>query len=249
MGTHPDKAPKIVFIILDRSPQVIISMKKSNFRKPADLVGHTLASAQTDGASKMFPAFLRLHGLNELQVNRNIVDIRLRDPMLARGTAEGIIGYDYTSVFNLKGLNVPAEDLSLMYYADNGLDLYGQSLIVSKEFLAREPGQVKGLVRAVAHAWVEAAADPLPAVKAVAAIDPTTRVELETERLKWVISHEVVTANTRKNGFGAYDPKRMQFNIDMVSQGLNLPTKPKLADVYDDRFMPPLAERKLPAVK
>lgn len=248
-GTHPEKTPKVVFILLDRSPQVIISMKKSSFRRPADLAGHVMASAQTDGASKMFPVFLKLNGLTEAQVPRSIVDIRLRDPMLARGTAEGIIGYDYTGVFNLKGLDVATDDLSLMYYADYGLNLYGQSVIVSKDFLEREPGHVKNLVRALAHAWLDAVADPAPAIKTIAAMEPTTRVDLETARLKWLIDHEVMTDNTRKNGLGAYDPQRMQFNIDMVSEGLNLPTKPKLADIYDDRFLPPFEDRKLPTPK
>jgi NitT/TauT family transport system substrate-binding protein len=245
-ANNPEKAPKLVFVIMDRSPQVIISLKKSGFKRPADLVGHTLASAQTDGASKMFPAFMKANGLSESQVNRNIVDIRLRDPMLARGTAEAIIGYDYTAVFNLKALDVPTENISLMYYADHGLDLYGQGVIVARDFLEREPETVKNFVRGVARAWVDAIVDPEPAIKTVAALEPTTRVDLEIARLKWLIEHEVVTPNTRKNGLGAYDPKRMQMNIDVVSAGLNVQTKPKLSDIFDDRFIPPLAERRLP---
>lgn len=248
-GNHPEKAPKLVFVIMDRSPQVIISLKKSGFQRPADLVGHVLASAQTDGASKMFPAFMKLNGLSESQVQRNIVDIRLRDPMLARGTADGIIGYDYTAVFNLKALDLPAENLSLMYYADHGLDLYGQGVIVARDFLDRDPALVKNLVRGIARAWLDAVADPAPAIKTVAALEPTTRVDLETARLKWLIEHEVVTPNTRRNGLGAYDPKRMQMNIDAVSEGLNVQAKPKLEDIFDDRFIPPLAERRLPEAK
>jgi NitT/TauT family transport system substrate-binding protein len=248
-GSHPDKAPKVVFIIMDRSPQVIISLKKSNFHRPADLVGHVLASAQTDGASKMFPAFMKINGVAESQVKRNIVDIRLRDPMLARGEADGIIGYDYTAVFNLRGLGVPADDISLLYYADFGLDLYGQSVIVNKDFLAANPQVVKDIVSALARAWLEAVKDPAPAIKAVAALEPTTRVDLETARLKWLIDHEVVTPNTRKNGIGAYDAMRMQMNIDRVAEGLNLPAKPKLNDIYDARFLPPLPERRLPVTQ
>jgi NitT/TauT family transport system substrate-binding protein len=241
---HPDKAPKVVFNVQDRSPQVIISLKKSNFKRPADLAGHVLASAQTDAASKMFPAFLKLNGLSEAQVKRNIVDIRLRDPMLARGEAEGIIGFDYTAVFNLRGLGVPPDDIAVMYYADFGLDLYGQSVVVNRDFLAQNPETVKHLVSGLVQAWLEAIKDPAPAIAAIAALEPTTRVDLETARLKWLIDHEIVTPNTRKNGLG--DPSRMQMNIDRVAESLNLANKPKLDDVYDGRFLPPLAERRLP---
>jgi NitT/TauT family transport system substrate-binding protein len=245
-SSHPDKAPKIVFIVQDRSPQAIMSLKKSNFKKPADLVGHVLASAQTDAASKIFPAFLKINGLKESDVKRNIVDIRLRDPMLARGEADAIIGFDYTSVFNLRGLGVPPDDISVMYYADFGLDQYGQSVVVNRDFLAANPQTVKYIVSGLARAWVDAVKDPLPAIKAVAKLEPTTRVDLETQRLKWLVDHEIVTPNTEKNGIGAYDPKRMQANIDVVAAGLNLTYKPKISDVYDGRFLPPLAERRLP---
>jgi NitT/TauT family transport system substrate-binding protein len=243
---NPAKTPRAVFIILDRSPQVILSLKKSPLHTPADLVGTTLVSAATDGASKMFPAFMKANGLSESQVKRNIVDIRLRDPMLARGGADGIIGYDYTSVFNLKGLGTPPEDLSLLYYADNGLNLYGQALLVSQPLLASNPEAVKGFVLAVAHAWRDSIVDPGPAIRAVAALDSTNRVDLETERLKWLNDHEVVTENTRKNGIGSYDPARLQKNIDIVTEGLALARKPALAEIYDDRFVPPLAARSVP---
>jgi NitT/TauT family transport system substrate-binding protein len=243
---HPDKAPKIVFVVQDRSPQVILSLKKSNIKRPADLVGHVLASAQTDAASKMFPAFLKINGLSESQVKRNIVDIRLRDPMLARGEADGIIGFDYTAVFNLRGLGVPADDIAVLYYADFGLDLYGQSVVVNRDFLAQNPETVKHLVSGLVRAWVEAVKDPAPAIQAIAALEPTTRVDLETARLKWLVDHEIVTPNTEKNGIGADDPARMQMNIDRVAAGLNLANKPKLSDVYDPRFLPPPAERRLP---
>ncbi|MBV8538767.1 MAG: ABC transporter substrate-binding protein [Alphaproteobacteria bacterium] len=243
---HPDKAPKIVLVVQDRSPQVIISLKKSSIRQPADLVGRVLSSAQTDAASKMFPAFMKINGLSESQVKRNIVDIRLRDPMLARGEADGIIGFDYTAVFNLRGLGVPADDISVLYYADFGLDLYGQSVVVNRDFLAENPETVKHLVSGLVRAWAEAVRDPVPAIQAIAALEPTTRVDLESARLKWLIDHEVVTPNTQKNGIGADDPARMQRNIDSVAAGLNLANKPKLGDIYDSRFLPPVAERQLP---
>jgi NitT/TauT family transport system substrate-binding protein len=246
IGSYPDNAPKAVMIIMDRSPQVVISRKSSGIAKPADLVGRPVGSAQTDGASKMFPAFLRANGLMEAQVQRQLVDVRVRDQMLARGTVDAVIGFDYTTVFNLKGLGMAVEDLAFLYYADHGLDQFGQALVVTRELLRRDPEMVKKIVLAVARAWIDAVVDPFPAVKSVAALDPIIVVDLEAARLKWLIDHEVVTPNTRRNGLGAYDPARMQTNIDVVSAGLSLPRKPAIAEVYDDRFLPPLSERTLP---
>jgi NitT/TauT family transport system substrate-binding protein len=245
-ATHPDVAPKIVFIVMDRSPQVIASLKKANIRKPADLVGRLLASGVTDGGSKMFPVFLKLNGLTDAQVQRTIVDVRLRDAMLARGAADGVIAYNYTVVFNLKGLGIPEDDISLLYYADHGLDLYGEAIIASRPLLERSPETVKNFVRAAAHGWHDAIADSAPVVQAIVDMDATVRGDLEAARLKWLIDHDVITPDTRKNGLGTFDARRMQHTIDLVSEGFGLPRKPTIDEVYDARFMPPAEERVLP---
>lgn len=243
---HPD-GPKAVFIIVDRSPLSIVSFTSANIKRPADLVGKTLASAQTEGGSRLFPAFMRVNGLSETQVKRDIVDVRLRDAMLVRGGVDGVIGNNYTVLFNLQALGVPAEKLTFLNYAEFGLPLYGQGLIVSRAMLARDPTAVRNFVRAAVRGWTEAAADPNPAIAAIAKMDGTIKPELEVERLRWFIDHLVATPNARKNGIGSYDPVRLQTNIDIVSQGLELPQTPALGDVFDDRFIPPLAERTLPA--
>lgn len=248
VALHPD-GPKAVFIVVDRSPLSIASLTTAHIRKPADLVGRTLASAQTEAGSRLFPAFMRANGLDESQVKRQIVDVRLRDTMLLRGGVDGVIGNNYTVLFNLKALGVPPEKLSFLNYAELGLPLYGQGIIVSRGFLAEHPDAVRDFVRAAVRGWREAAADPRPSIDAIAAMDGTINRDLETERLRWFIDHLVATPEAQKNGIGAYDAVRLQNNIEIVSKGLELPRMPALGEVFDDRFIPPLAERALPTGK
>ena len=47
-------------------------------------------------------------------------------------------------------------------------------------------------------------------------------------------------------GFGTVDPKRIEESIDIVMAAFNLQRRPTAAEVYSDRFLPPLAERKSP---
>lgn len=246
VALHPD-GPKAVFIVVDRSPLSIASLKTAHISRPADLVGRTLATAQTEAGSRFFPAFMKANGLSDAGVKRQIVDVRLRDAMLLRGGVDAVIGNNYTVLFNLKALGVPAEKLSFLNYAELGLPLYGQGIIVSRAMLERDPAAVRNFVRAAVRGWRESAADPRPAVAAIARMDGTINPELETERLRWFIGHLVATANARKNGIGGYDPVRLQNNIDIVAQGLDLPRKPALAEVFDGRFIPPPSERALPS--
>lgn len=248
IALHPD-GPKAVAIIIDLSPLSIVTSRSANIKQPADLVGRTLASAETEGGSRLFPAFMKANGLSETQVKRQIVDVRLRDAMLVRGGVDGVIGNNYTVLFNLKGLGIGPEDLSFLNYAEHGLDLYGQGIIVSRTMLARDPDTVRNFVRAAVQGWRDSVTDTRPAAEAVAKIDGLTNIDLEAERLRYFIDHSVLSPNTRKNGIAGYDPVRLQHNIDIVSAGLALPRSPALTEVYDERFTPPAAERALPEAK
>jgi NitT/TauT family transport system substrate-binding protein len=245
---HPD-GPKAVVVIIDLSPLSIVSRKSANIRKPADLAGKTLASAETEAGSRLFPAFMKANKLSDTVVKREIVDVRLRDAMLLRGGVDGVIGNNYTVLFNLKGLGVNPDDLVFLNYAEHGLGLYGQGVIASKAMLDNDPETVKNFVRAAVHGWRDSVADTHPAIDAIAKIDQLTKVDLENERLRWFIDHTVITANTKKNGIGGYDAARLKQNIEIVSAGLALPRTPALSEVFDDRFIPPAAERSLPAHK
>ena len=41
------------------------------------------------------------------------------------------------------------------------------------------------------------------------------------------------------------DPAKLQFTIDAICEAYSLATKPAPADVYTEKFLPPLAERML----
>ena len=63
------------------------------------------------------------------------------------------------------------------------------------------------------------------------------------ERLAWLGSHQIVTPTTRKDGIGAYDRDRLAQNIAQVGKAFGLTRIPELAEIYDDRFLPPRDER------
>lgn len=243
VSKNPGAKVRIVYICLNRSPKLIISRKEANIKTPQDLVGKVLASGQSDGASKIYPQFLRINGLDESKIERKAVDFNLRDALFARGQADGLIAYDYTAIFNLKKVGLTQDQLSLMYFWDWGLNPYGEAVVATTDLIEKHPDAVRTVVSGIAQGWRDATTKPAAVVDAVAAIDPTINSSLETERLKWVVNTSIVTPDTLKNGLGAYDEKRMQNNIDLVVEGFALPRKPTIAEIYDDRFQAPISER------
>jgi NitT/TauT family transport system substrate-binding protein len=81
-------------------------------------------------------------------------------------------------------------------------------------------------------------------VEAVGKRDGLTDVAHETNRLRWIISKNVITPATRAGGLGNVDMNKLVNGLKIVAEGFELPTVPTPADIFDDRFMPPLEHRR-----
>jgi NitT/TauT family transport system substrate-binding protein len=244
---NPNVAPKLVMVILDRSPQSIVSLKKAGIKTIADLAGHSVGTGQSDATARMFPGILRVNNIPLDAVKRLPLDPRLRNGMLLRGDIDAVIGFDFAILFDLMTQNVQPKDTDVIYYADNGFDFYGNGLIVSRTLIEKDPDLVRRATRAVAKAWIASIADPGKAIAALAKRDALTAVPLETERLKWVLERDVVTPATRAGGLGAIDPQKLERGLKTVAEGFELAVTPAVSDIYDDRFLPSVEDRRLPS--
>lgn len=244
---NPDKAPRDVFMIYYRSPLSVITFTKSGIAKPADLVGKTLGASITDGAYRLFPAYCQVTGLDPNAVKWKFVDLRLRESLLLRGEVDAILGFDSTSYFNLVKAGAKPADIKFLYYSDAGLPLYSNSLAASKKMIDINPDVVRRFVAASAHGWIDAINDPAAAIAVLAKKDSLTDTKLETEKLRWVIEHQIMTPESRAIGLGAVDEARMAKSIAIVKQAFELPVAPPADQIFDARFLPPADKRQVPA--
>src|SRR5437667_5899310 len=65
---RPEIAPKAVFILHNRSPQAVISLKRSAIAKLSDLHGRILGQGPADALSRMFPALANIAGLDTSRI-------------------------------------------------------------------------------------------------------------------------------------------------------------------------------------
>ncbi len=149
-------------------------------------------------------------------------------------------------MYNLKAMGLKPEDVVFMRYADQGLDLYGNALMVSRRMLESNPEAVRAFVRATALGWRDAMANPAAAIEALAKRDPLINKAIETEKLQWLAKNQIRSSLTERDGLGAVDLARLGRQIETVSSVFSLPVKPTAAAIYDARFLPPLADRRLP---
>ncbi|MBI1244867.1 MAG: hypothetical protein GC202_07665 [Alphaproteobacteria bacterium] len=240
---NPDVCPYAIAALYTRSPISIISLAKSGITKPKDLEGKSLGAPPTDAGFLLLPAFAQSTGLDTKKIKIEAIDLTLREAALAQGRVDAVTGFDSTTLFNLTRVGIKREDVKFLYFSDYGLDFYSNGLIVSRKFRREHEGLVTGVVAAFVKAWRETIAKPADAIDALVKADGLVDKSLEIDRLGWLLSHQVVNDHSKKLGVGTLDPARLARAIDQVAGAMDLPRKPKVEELWTDKYLPPMAER------
>lgn len=243
---RPAEAPVGVYMMYSNPPYVIATKKSSGIVKPKDLEGKTIGGPANDGALRLWPAFAKTAGIDASKVKIENMAANLREQMLMRGQIDAAFGFLQTIWFSAKAINVdPARELNFIFYADHGLPLYSNSVVVSQKLAKEKPQAVRGLVRAINKAFHEVRTNPEPGMDSVMKREPLLKRDVEKERLLQTIEYEVMSSEMKKIGIGDVDPARLKQGIDLLVENLKLPRTPSSDEVFVRVFLPPLAERQL----
>ncbi|MBO0752262.1 MAG: ABC transporter substrate-binding protein, partial [Bradyrhizobiaceae bacterium] len=232
-----------VMPIFDRVPACVISLKHKPAKTLADLKTMKIGVGSSDAGVKLFQALLGLKNMSFKSLDITTIDVKLRDALLLTGKVDAVIGFDYTSVFNLVGNGVRLEDIELLYFADLGFGMFGNSVITTQEVIDREPDVVRRVVAAITESWIYANSHREDAIKAVTAREKLLEPKVELARLSWVLDRLIMTPNVKANGLGSFEMSRLTEGIELIRKGFDFPTAPAVDAVYDGRFMPPLKDR------
>src|SRR5580658_3177493 len=180
---NPTAPIKAVFMVYNRPPFSIVSRKSRGVLKPKDLEGHKLGAPAADGAFAQWKIFVQANGIDASKVMIDNVGFPVREPMLAAGQVDAITGFSFSSYINLKDRGVQVDDIVVMLMADYGVNLYGNSIIVSPKFAAEHPDAVKGFLRAFLKGLKDTVKDPATAVDSVVKRNDVAKKDVELERL------------------------------------------------------------------
>ncbi|MEJ2375602.1 MAG: ABC transporter substrate-binding protein [Pseudolabrys sp.] len=240
------KAPlKAVFMVYNRPGYAVIGRKSRGINAPKDLEGKKLG-APADGLTfAEWPVFVKANHIDAAKVKIVNVGSPVRDPMLAAGQVDAITGLSYSSYIDLKDKGVPVNDLVVLLMADYGVDLYGNAVIVNAKFADEHPDAVKGFLRAFVKGLKQTVAAPAAAIRFVLDRADGARKKLELDRLKLVIDENIVTPETKAQGYGGVNPARLAMAIDQLALAYKFQSgKPKPETVFDASYLPPASERK-----
>jgi len=238
---------KAVLMLMNAPAFAVTSLKKSGIVKPKDLEGRLVGAPAADGAYANWAAFIKASGIDGSKVRIENVGFPVREPMLMQGKVDAIVGFGYSAWVALQMNGYKPEDISIMYMRDYGLELFGNALLANPQFLKDNPEAVRKFVRASIKGFMDVAANPADAVAAVLKRNPVTTEAAEKMRLGMFMNDNFLTAEVKTHGVGYVDPARLTRSIAQIGESFKFTSTPKIDDLYTDAFLPPKAERMVPA--
>ncbi len=249
-ANNPDapNKPVAVMMVYNNTPASVMALKKSGIKTPADLTGTNLGAPVFDAGRRAFPIFQKANGIGTVQWTA--MDPPLRETMLARGDVDAITGFTFTSLLNLEAGGVKAADVVVLPYADIGVKLYGNAIIVSPKLLKDNPAAVKAFLQAFTKGARDVIAKPDDAIAYVKERDGIINVALEQRRLRLAIDTVVNSPDARAEGFGQVVGPRLSLMASQVSDAFNTKTRVNADAIWDGSLLPSPAELNiLPAKK
>lgn len=239
-----DAAPiKAVFMLFNRAPYAIVARRSRGIHVLPDLDGKTVGVADSDLSMRLWPALAQQNGVKASRVKFHKISAAVREPLLSAGQVDAVAGFSYLSAVNLRDRGVPGADLVVLRYADYGCEAYGFAVVANAAFAAAKPDAVKGFVRALIAGIAATVKEPARAAdEAASRIDGGDR-DLELERLRTVLVDNVLTDEVKRSGLGGIEPQRLERSIDQIAQDFKFRKRPTASDIFDDRFLPPVAGR------
>ena len=240
-ANNPDapNKPVAVMMVYNNTPASVMALKKSGIKTAADLAGKKLGAPVFDAGRRAFPIFAKVNGIEN--VTWTAMDPPLRETMLVRGDVDAITGFTFTSLLNIEARGVPAADVTVLAYPDNGVKLYGNAIIASPKLIKENPEAIKAFLAAFAKGAKDVVADPSQAIEAVKARDGIINTALETRRLQLAIDTVINSPSAREEGFGQVKAPRLALMASQVSDAFNTKSRVKAADVWNGSFLPSAA--------
>ncbi len=243
-SVRPGSAPVMVYMIYNRTPFALVMRSASPIRSPKDLEGRTLGSPANGAAMKMFPVLAELAGIDHAKVKWLNMAPNLQEQMLLQGQVDASAVFSVTSYLNFVAQKLdPDKDFRWIHYADHGIDLYSNGVMVAPTLIKERPDAVAGLVRAINRGMADAIANPDAAIDAIVKREPLINRDIEKRRLIYALRQVILTSEAAQLGVGGLSDERLKRSIGQLAKAFELKREPAAEEIFDRRFLPPLVQR------
>lgn len=223
-----------------RSPYEMACLKRKGITKAKDIEGKTLGTNQGTSVYTLFPAFARAAGVDMAKVKWSFIQPAAIIPSLVAGKIDCAFVYANNrpiAVNNVK--KAKGGEVTVLAYADHGVDIYANGLVTQDERIAGNPDQVRKFVDASFRgvAWV--VENPKKGLQVVMDHSPSLNYQNNKEAL--IVSFDLLlTPEAKKHGIGYMSREKVKRTRDITSKYMKLKEMVPLDDIYTMKFLPKL---------
>jgi ABC-type nitrate/sulfonate/bicarbonate transport system substrate-binding protein len=234
-------AVQAVYQYYNRAPFVIIGRKdrgiNNDFRS---LEGKKIGAAAVESTRRAWPMVARKLRVRNDYFIWTTTDFSARDNVMVRGDVDGAT-YFHDSAVSLFA-RMKLEELSVLPYAQAGLNLYGNAILASSSLIAQNPKVVAAFLRATNRALIETFANPVPSIAAIKQREPFLDEKVELER--WRITAQYVGApDTAAHGLGDIRKLLVEQQVEEVADVFGLKSRPSTDGLFNLSMLPSKTER------
>ncbi len=227
-----------VGVALQTSPMAAIGLTEKNVKTPKDIVGKTVAMTPGDSMSQIWPLFLKKTGLKDTDFKVVSGDGQTKLNAVINGQADLLLGYVMDQ--NIKIQDATKKPVSVVRFADYGVNLINSSIVASKDTIASKGDLVRRFMRASTRAFEEAEKSPEAAVDALLAAMPKAG-QRETLLIGMKLTTPLYhTSNTTGQRPFKVSMKDVNETLDLLVQygGMDASTRGKAEDYVNLSFLP-----------
>lgn len=225
--------------IYRRNPAAAIVLANSGINVPKDLEGKTVAITAGSAQFQQWPAFLKGAHVDSTKIQVVNLDPAGVGAALISGRVPAIAGFaqGYVPSVEIRG----KKPTRIFWYADYGVTVVSNSIIVHNDLLGSDPALVKAFVTPTIKGFLYARKHPDEAVATVSKYLPTvdpaiTRREMELSWKTWV------TPNTKGKPLGWASEADWADTVSVLKQYGGVSTPLATSSLYTNEYVPAGAE-------
>jgi NitT/TauT family transport system substrate-binding protein len=235
--TNDNSPVKMVGMMFAKSSIAILYNKEAGISKPTDLIGKKLGRSAAGASVNMYPAFLKANKIERSQISEVVVSPSTFLALLLSKQVDAVLDQSSYLGRYRKGATGSGATINAFRFADFGLDLYGDGIIVQNSLIQKNPDLIKRFMAATLKGSAYSFEHPDEAIDILRKTNPEIDHQVGKEEL--IDTKELaMTDEVTKHGLGYIDADHMKRTQDIVIEGLNLKRAIPLDAIYTLTFLP-----------
>lgn len=177
---------KVVAVVLQKNPMVITYLGQAGLSTPQALVGKRIAATPGENLALIFPAYLRLNGVDPAKVTMVGMDGATKPRAVLQGSVDGQLDYLNAAYPAIKVKNATAQ---VQKFSDFGMETFlTQSILAHTDLIKSEPDVIRRFLAGTVKGWEAARTNPVEAAAALKKAHPETDEGVVLEQVNSTIT-------------------------------------------------------------